>query len=506
MVALGLTPLLLAATPPSSWDSYNEGVRAYGAGHFDEAFQRWQDLTLQPLPRGLRSPVWFQLGNAQFRLGEPHETTEPEQAAEWWRRSLEAYRTVLQRVPHHTDARHNLELVQKRLARLLHRLGREAFDAAEKQSGDPAIDLLRLSTTQLAEAVSFAPEEPAMRLDRDRAENALRQRLLERAARSEAKGDQEAARNTTWNDTEAEDQYRTALEDLGDAVRRPTEPTDAAQREAAGKPSPSETLAASASQAEGRVRKKLSDLLTRMGQREQQTGNENAKWDTASALEPYEAALELFTEAQQVKADNEAAQRGEREVRAALEQLHVRLGQKELEEGRERLARKSPDAAPPLQTALGDFEAAQGLNPDNPQARAGAEEARRLLPQALVLAGQRSMAAGERNEAQRAAEALSQYQEAETAFQQALELKPDQAAARQGLQEVEPRIARLRDRVAREAEQAARQAGQPNRPPPTLQDLLGQVSERQHERQGEWDRRRQRGQKQTSPPRTTLDW
>jgi len=129
----------LAASGQSLWDTYNEGVRAYRAGQYTEALQRWQDLSLRPLPRGLRSPVPFQLGNAQFRLGEPLVAGAPEQAVEWWRRSLEAYRTALERSPRHPAARHNLELVQQRLARLLHRLGLEASEAATKQPLDPRL-------------------------------------------------------------------------------------------------------------------------------------------------------------------------------------------------------------------------------------------------------------------------------------------------------------------------------------------------------------------------------
>ena len=254
------------------------------------------------------------------------------------------------------------------------------------------------------------------------------------------------------------------------------------------------------------MREKLSDLLTRMGRREQKTGDENSKWDTQSALEPYEAALGHFSSALGVQPDHEGARQGELEVRAALEKLHVRLGNTELEEGRDRLARKSPEAAPRLMAALDNFEAARGLNPDNPEAGAGAAEARRLLPEALVLAGQREAAAGERMEEQHAGDALGHYQEAQTAFDQALDLEPGQGPAREGLQKVEPRIARLRERVAREAEQSARQRMRPGEQPSTLEDLLGQASERQHEREGEWDRRRHRARKETGARSSGLDW
>ncbi len=491
---------------PSPWDAYNEGVRAYAAGQYSAAFDCWRDLASQPLPRRLRSAVWFQSGNAQFRLGEPHETDAPEQAVEWWRRALESYRAALERSPRHSATRHNYDLVRRRLARLLHRLGMEALEAAEKLPLDPAIHLLEDGLAKADEAVLWHPEDGSLRVDLERIEAALKERWIERAAGAEAKGDAEAARNTSWGDLEAESKYRAALEDLGAARARAdatAQPEDRASAPASPQPA---KLDEAAVRGEARVREKLSDLLTRMGRREQKTGDENSKWDTGSAIEPYEAALGHFREALEVRTDHEGARRGQLEVRAALEALHVRLGNTELEEGRDRLARKSPEAAPRLMAALDNFEAARGLNPDNAEANAGAAEARRLLPEALVLAGQRAMAGGEQAEEHRPGEALGHYQDAQTAFEQALELEPGQEPAREGLQEVEPRIARLRERVALEAEQAARQRTPPDGQPSTLEELLGQASERQQEREGEWDRRRQRARKETGTRRGALDW
>ncbi len=491
---------------PSPWDAYNEGVRAYAAGQYSAAFDRWRDLASQPLPRRLRSAVWFQSGNAQFRLGEPHESDAPEQAVEWWRRALESYRAALERSPSHGAARHNFDLVRRRLARVLHRLGMEALDAAQKQPLDPAIHLLEDGLAKADESVRWHPEDGSLRVDLERIEAALKERWIERAAGAEAKGDVEAARNTSWGDLEAESKYRAAIEDLGAARTRAGARARPDTRETAAASSRRAKLDEAAARGEARVREKLSDLLTRMGRREQKTGDEHSKWDTGSAIEPYEAALGHFREALEVRTDHEGARRGQLEVRAALETLRVRLGNTELDEGRDRLARKSPEAAPRLMAALDNFEAARGLNPDNAEANAGAAEARRLLPEALVLAGQRAVAGGQQAEEHRPGEALGHFQDAQTAFEQALEIEPGKEPAREGLQEVEPRIARLRERIAREAEQAARQRTPPDRQPSTLEDLLGQASERQQEREGEWDRRRQRARKETGARRGALDW
>lgn len=483
-----LHPRFLAADAPVAavWESYNAGVRAYAAGDFTNALSRWQDLTLQPLPRGLRQPVWFQVGNAQFRLGEQCESASPEEAAELWRRAGEAYRSALRARPGDAAAQHNLDLASRRLSALLHRLGNELVREAETKPVDPAIDLLRTGVENLREAAAIGPDEPAVRNDRERAETRLRQRLLERAGREEAKGDEAARPRSSWSDAEAEFRYRAALEDLAPA---PAPARDALQEQAEA--------------AQLRVSQKLAELLVRMGQRDQRQGDEQAGMDPEEALPHYERALDEFQQAQQVQTANAAAQRGEREVRAAMEKLHVSEGQAELERGREALARQSPVAASALTTALGHFQAAQELNPASQEAKAGAEETRRLLPAALVLAGEKELRAGEQAEPHFATEALARYQEAETAFRQSLELKPDQPKAQAGAEEAERRQARLRERVAQEAKEAAQRAmkGQPK---PTLDSLLGEVQKREEPR---WDeRQRQRARNQPGGRRGYPDW
>lgn len=499
MALAALADRAQAATPPPAWSAYNEGVEAYAKGDFAGALQRWQDLSLQPLARGLQPPVWFQMGNAQFRLGEPLEQNAPEEAVEFWRRSCGAYRSLLTIKPRDANAAHNLALVEHRLARLTHRLGMESYNNALSKPPDDSIEQLRASLEYLNEAVGLAPSDPPLRQDRDRAEQALRERLRDRAQRAETKGDEAAQPNSQWRDREAEDEYRAALEDLADAAHAKPAEAAAAQRPAPAQASPSE-LDRSIRQAEQRVQQKLSQLLTRMGQREQKEGNQQAEWNPDQALDQYEAALSHFQQAQEVNPENAAARKGEREVREAMEQLHVKEGRQQLERGKEALAQQSPRAAPALTDALGNFEAAMELNPNNAEARQGAEEARNLLPAALAQAGQAEMRAGDRAEPNSPTDALNHYQESEKDFQQALDLKPGQAEATKGLKELEPKLARVRERVAKEAESIAKQ----NQPAKSLQSMLGRVEERDRPR--EVNRERQRGRKDTGRGAERPDW
>ncbi|HNQ88233.1 MAG TPA: VWA domain-containing protein [Verrucomicrobiota bacterium] len=494
-------PLLAANAPaaappePSPWDVYNAGVDAYAQQDYLRAQEHWQDLALRTLPSRLRQPVWFQLGNAQFRLGEAGEPDRPEETAELWRRSLEAYRSALRIQPRNTATRHNHDLVERYLARLLHRLGLESFQQAADKPIDEAIRLLEAATTELDEATLLAPDEPAIRTDRDHARTALRERLLARASAAERRGDEQAQAKNRWADRQAEEQYRDALADIAQAT-----PSSQPEPKAATNDPAAQSLDAAASQAQDRVRHKLADLLTRMGQRDQKEGQTEAEWNPDAALGHFETALDHYQQAQAAEPGHEAAERGEREVRRAIETLHLSEGQHALRQGRELLAQESPLSASSLSEALGHFEAALEMHPGSVPAQEGAAETRRLLPEALALAGQEEMQAGDRAEPGSPTEALGRYQEAQTHFERALDIQPDQAKAQQGLQELEPRLARARDRVR----QAAQTPPRPGRQPASLQSLLDEVSEREPPMTG--DRERQQARNRPGNHRAAQDW
>jgi tetratricopeptide (TPR) repeat protein len=493
LVACLLCPALPASA--SSWDSYNAGVNAYAAQRYAEAEQLWLELARAELPRSLRQPVWFQVGNAQFRLGEPLAATAPEQAVELWRRSCAAYRSVLGLNSRHGDARHNLALVERQLATLTQQLGNQLRQQSEKASPDDAINQLRVAADYLREAQQLAPEDAAIRRDRTAAEQRLQQRLAERAQRAEQRGDQSAAQQNTWADEQAERAFREALADLEEAQRQDS---DAARPEAARQPANPQTQQAAAAQE--RVEQKLADLLTRQGQREQRAGNEAAEHNPDAAMERYEAALEKFQAAQAAQPEHAAAQTGERQVRAAMEQLHMQEGRQDQAAGEQAAPNSPARAARELTSALSHFEAALELNPLNQEAETRAEAVRRQLPELLTRAGQAEQRAGEQAEAQSANDARARYEEAQTSFQGALELAPQHTPAQEGLEQVRARLERLRQQ-----QQAQQAKPDPSRPTRDLQQLLGEVQEsRRDDRQAE--RQRQAARNQPQPRKVYPDW
>ena len=492
--------LLTASASGTPWDDYNNGVTAYVSQQYEEAHQVWQELARGNLPRSLRQPVWFQLGNAEFRLGEPFEAAAPEQAAEFWRRSCAAYRTVLARSARHSAARQNLGLVERRLAVLTQRLGNELRAQAERQPLDDAIAQMRAATDYLREASSLAPKDNAIQQDRAAAERQLQERLRERAQQAEKRGDQAAAQQTTWGDNQAEAAYRDALADL-DAARQ--DRTSGAPTETASESSPAEPLARELNAAHERVQQKLADLLTRMGQREQKTATDQAQYDPDEAWPHFDEALEHFQEAQAIQPNHVAAREGEQQVKTAMEQLHLREGRQRQARGMEAVPNDVPRAARELTAALSHFEAALAVNPESREAETRAAEVRALLPDLLTRAGQIEQRAGEQAEAASPNRAIMRYETAQSAFEGALDLAPSHAPAQQGLETVQEKLARLRQR---QAEEVARAAEAQSETPRDLGQLLGEVQQAQRDLSRESERTRQAGRNQPQPHRVYPDW
>ena len=107
-----------AAGPAAAWKEYNAAVEAYRSGDFAKADEAWQMLSTTELPDTLRGKVWFQSGNAAYRIGEHTVKGEPENALREWMRAREAFRVASARGPVRAEARLNLDLVERNLVRL----------------------------------------------------------------------------------------------------------------------------------------------------------------------------------------------------------------------------------------------------------------------------------------------------------------------------------------------------------------------------------------------------
>ncbi|RME72839.1 MAG: VWA domain-containing protein, partial [Planctomycetota bacterium] len=97
---------------------YNLGVAAYRLGQLDEAIEAFEQV-LSTDDLGLHERAFQGLGNALYRKGRKAlEAGDPKGALALWRRALEQFEAALDLDPDNADARHNRDVVKRRIEAL----------------------------------------------------------------------------------------------------------------------------------------------------------------------------------------------------------------------------------------------------------------------------------------------------------------------------------------------------------------------------------------------------
>ncbi len=116
--------LLLAAA--LSWPvQYNGGVTAYRSNDFTAAASAFEQATAAN-DRELQRRAFYNLGNAQYRLGENH-----------WERAVKSYETALALDPKDEDAKFNHDFVKKKLEELEKQQEQQQKKEEEKKQDQP---------------------------------------------------------------------------------------------------------------------------------------------------------------------------------------------------------------------------------------------------------------------------------------------------------------------------------------------------------------------------------
>lgn len=97
--------------------SFNLGAAAYRAGAYADAASAFAGAITSEDPR-LQEQGFYNLGNAQFRLGQKSAESNPQQAMQAWQQSLDAYEQALALAPQDEDARFNRDFVKRALEEL----------------------------------------------------------------------------------------------------------------------------------------------------------------------------------------------------------------------------------------------------------------------------------------------------------------------------------------------------------------------------------------------------
>ena len=486
---------LSTQTPGDPWLLYDSAVAAYAAHNFQEADQIWQELASRELPNKLRDKVWMQVGNASFRLGEA--VGNAEDALPPWESSREAYRIVLASKPKDSTVAHNLQVVETRLAKLHAELAQRLLKEAEKKPLQQNIEKLQAALDHQRSAQELAPHDEQYKKDVTATERLLAKKMTEKAAQEEKRADNTLTNPAAqdWDRKQAEEHLKSALADFQEAKA-----LDAQNPEPA--------------QGEKRVEEKLAHLLAQQGRHLQEQAQAKAEHNPDQAVEHYEKALDKFQEALTFAPTHEDAQSGEKEVKEALEKLHIHEGDKLAETGRKQIPRRPDEAAEKMMNALEHYQEARALNPENPSLPPKIEALQKELPNLLVKVGQGEQQQAVKAEPQSAERAVAHLEKAATSFEMAQQLDKSNQPAQQGEEEVQKDLARLRTLLAQQADarnqqqaqqQKANAQSQKNGPPQgeqSFQSLLSQVKDPQ--KQKEYDESRRGQPKKYDPDRNRI--
>ena len=454
---------LLAKDPGDPWLLYDAGVASYAAKDFAKADEAWQQLASTAMPDGLPEQVWTQIGNVSYRLVHPKIEAEPDAAVARLEQSREAFRVALAFNKKNQTAAQNLVLVEKELEKIYARLAKQLVADAKKDAGnyDKAIERLQAALTYAQQAQALNPTSPEREAEKKEIEKLLAEALDRKAEMHEKNADRRNPDNQ-WERQNAQEELQKALENFQQAEA--VAPEDKTAKEG-----------------EKRVEEKMANLFDKAGRKEQQQARQEKKSDPQDAAEKFEKALENFQEALAHVPEHQDAQAGEKEVKAELEQLHLDQGDRQAQRGEQQMKREPEEAAENLLGALEHFEQAKGMAPKDPQIQPRIDKVEGELAPLLTQLGQQEQKQGEQAEQRNSPEnAVAHLEKAETSFDKAQQLAPGNEPAKQGQQQVQAALSRLRQQMAQRNQPPGKpQPGKPQEAKESFESMLAKLKESQ---------------------------
>lgn len=466
--AVALLDDQLKRNPGDPWVIYNRAVAAYANKDYNKADELWQALAATQMPDVLREHVWTQIGNVAFRMVEPQIDKEPDTAVARLEQAREAFRVAIAFNKKNKTAERNLRLVEKKLEEIYARLAKQLAAEAKKENWVPkAVEKLQAALTYAEQAQALSPKDTQRQEEKKDIEKALAERLDQRAAMEEKTADQRNQDNQ-WERQDAEKHLQNALSDFQQA--QSLHPEDNAAKDG-----------------QKRVEDKLANLFDQAGRKEQREGENLANNDPERAVDRFQQALNNFEDALAVQPEHADAKAGQEEVRKQLEQLHLDQGDQQAQRGEQQKQNDPAQAAENLLSALDNFEAAKALDPASQEIQPRIDKVQASLPELLTKLGQRQQQRGEKAEAQkRDGEALENFEKAEATFGKAQQMAPENEAAKEGQQQVQEALSRLRAQMAQKAEQQmARQPAKSNESKDSkesFQSMLAKLKDEQKDR------------------------
>jgi tetratricopeptide (TPR) repeat protein len=230
-------------------------------------------------------------------------------AKEHYENALADFQQAQSLDPQDEAAKSGEKRVQEKLANLLAKAGRQNQEKGEQlaeRQPDTAVDRFEQALENFQEALAVQPEHA----DAKAGEKEVREQLENLHLQQ---GDQQAQRG--------EQQMQRAPEQAAENLLNALDNFQAAQ-----------ALDPGNGEIQPRIEKvegMLPDLLTQLGQKEQQQGEKAEQQGNAEqAIENFQQAESNFAQAQEIQPGNQAAQEGQQKAQAALARLQQQLAQK----------------------------------------------------------------------------------------------------------------------------------------------------------------------------------
>jgi Ca-activated chloride channel family protein len=122
-----------AKEPTKAELQFNTGDAAYKAGDYTQAVSGFEkSLKTGQVP--VQQSAYYNLGNTKYRLGQKTEKEDPQETIKTWEEAVKSYDTALQIRADDADAKHNRDLVQKKIEQLKKQEQQKKQDQQQQQN------------------------------------------------------------------------------------------------------------------------------------------------------------------------------------------------------------------------------------------------------------------------------------------------------------------------------------------------------------------------------------
>jgi tetratricopeptide (TPR) repeat protein len=205
--------------PDSPVPLFNLGVVLYEQGNFPAALTAFQNI--ETIDDELTPFIHYNQGNAFARIGEMEESENPQEALEYYLKSVAAYKRVLSIEPGHMESAYNIEIVRTWIRDLVERMEKTSGTGSssrsspagqneqksetspgeqteEQQAGQPENNNGGDTSPPQSPAIPHIPQDDTNVPRNETAQAILREEQQRREAEAQIRGGSSADERPTW--------------------------------------------------------------------------------------------------------------------------------------------------------------------------------------------------------------------------------------------------------------------------------------------------------------------